>query len=124
VSHMTSKQKLLIYRLLDQQEASVRTVLARDGELRSAESFGELAPGEGDDGDPSSGRKTITTNLVMAMNLASELDQIAQARERLDAGQYGTCIDCQKKIDFDRLTSQPTARRCAHCQEQHAKASI
>jgi DnaK suppressor protein len=121
VGNITSKQKLLIHRLLDQQEASVLAVLARDGELRSAESFGELAPGEGSEGDRPFAQKTVTTNLVMAMDLAGELDQIAQARERLDTGHYGTCIDCQEKIDFDRLKARPMERRCAHCQEQHAK---
>ncbi len=47
-----------------------------------------------------------------------ELREIVAARERLDAGQYGVCIDCGTDIPLARLQVQPWAARCIACQEK------
>ena len=39
------------------------------------------------------------------------------ALERLEAGTYGACIDCNAKIVEDRLVFRPEAARCLSCQE-------
>lgn len=44
-----------------------------------------------------------------------ELKHIAHALERLDAGTYGLCEDCGKRIDVGRLRIVPYAVRCQHC---------
>lgn len=50
-----------------------------------------------------------------------ELTDIAAARERLANGSYGHCVDCAQDIAFQRLTAQPTAKRCVICQEAYEK---
>lgn len=52
----------------------------------------------------------------------AELRDIALARERIDAGSYGECIDCGKPIGEQRLHAQPTALRCIACQEKFEAA--
>ena len=52
----------------------------------------------------------------------AELRAIGQARERIEAGSYGECIDCGVQIDAKRLAAQPTALRCIPCQEKFEQA--
>jgi DnaK suppressor protein len=52
-----------------------------------------------------------------------ELRQIADARERMDLGTYGTCVDCAADIPFARLEILPFSNRCVSCQEAYEAAS-
>ncbi|MGC4404275.1 TraR/DksA family transcriptional regulator [Methyloversatilis sp. MC4-4] len=45
------------------------------------------------------------------------LRDIELARERIDAGLAGVCVDCELPIPFERLRLQPAAVRCVECQE-------
>jgi RNA polymerase-binding transcription factor DksA len=47
---------------------------------------------------------------------AEELAAVRAARQRLDAGSYGRCLQCGDDIDAARLAAQPAAARCARCQ--------
>lgn len=46
------------------------------------------------------------------------LGAISEALDRLDAGTYGTCDRCGKKIPAERLDAIPYARRCVSCEQQ------
>ena len=48
-----------------------------------------------------------------------ELREIGAARERMDAGSYGSCVDCGTDIPLARLEAQPWAARCIACQEKY-----
>ena len=51
----------------------------------------------------------------------AELDEIRfiqDALERIDAHEYGTCIDCAEHISERRLEHSPYAARCIVCQER------
>jgi len=50
-------------------------------------------------------------------HLVGDLKAIDRALERLDRGEYGTCIDCGKRIASTRLEVVPTALRCTSCQD-------
>ena len=52
-----------------------------------------------------------------------ELRQIADARERIDRGTYGTCVDCEADIPFARLEALPFSNRCVSCQEAYEAAN-
>ena len=43
------------------------------------------------------------------------LRHIAAALQRIDNGDYGTCIDCDKAIAAQRLEFDPTVERCIDC---------
>jgi DnaK suppressor protein len=46
------------------------------------------------------------------------LGAIGSALDRLDAGTYGTCERCGKKISEARLEAIPYASRCISCEEE------
>lgn len=49
---------------------------------------------------------------------ATALHEIESALGRIDAGDYGLCIDCDEPIDLRRLQAHPAALRCARCQQR------
>ena len=44
-----------------------------------------------------------------------ELKQIERALERLEAGTYGVCDECGRRIEEERLRVVPYAVHCRHC---------
>ena len=46
------------------------------------------------------------------------LHEIEGALDRLDAGEYGVCVDCGERIGQRRLAALPWAPRCMACQER------
>jgi DnaK suppressor protein len=44
--------------------------------------------------------------------------EIDEAIERLDNGNYGTCLNCEESIPRARLKAVPWTRYCIDCQEQ------
>ena len=62
------------------------------------------------------------TEFAMNEHETAELGDIEAALERIEAGIYGQCIDCNVSIPRARLNAYPTAKRCIDCQtiaEQH-----
>ncbi len=45
------------------------------------------------------------------------LRQVAGALERIAAGEYGICLECEEPISTKRLTALPWAALCLSCQE-------
>ena len=45
-------------------------------------------------------------------------NQIDEALRRLQDGTYGTCEDCTREINPERLKAMPFARRCVECQQK------
>lgn len=50
------------------------------------------------------------------------LREIEEALERIDAGEYGVCVDCGARIGTKRLKALPWAARCLACQEAQEAA--
>jgi DnaK suppressor protein len=50
---------------------------------------------------------------------ADALTRINEALFRLDAGQYGACLECEGKISERRLRALPFAVRCQACEERY-----
>lgn len=48
----------------------------------------------------------------------SILEEVQNAIERMDDGEYGTCMECGEKISKKRLDAVPWARFCVPCQER------
>ncbi len=53
------------------------------------------------------------------MILEDELRQVEIARQRLEEGQYGTCVDCGKEIPAARLEAIPESVRCVEDQRTY-----
>lgn len=48
----------------------------------------------------------------------SILEEVQHAIERMDDGEYGSCMECGEKISKKRLDAVPWARFCVPCQER------
>lgn len=51
-------------------------------------------------------------NMALAGRLREQLDDVARALDKLDAGTYGLCEACGEVIGADRLEAMPAARYC------------
>ena len=47
------------------------------------------------------------------------LQRVREALVRLDAGEYGYCVECEGEIAEKRLRALPFAVRCTACEESH-----
>jgi DnaK suppressor protein len=53
-----------------------------------------------------------------------QLRQIQEALDRLQTGEYGTCLFCEEPIPPKRLNALPWAKYCVKCQERVAGESL
>jgi RNA polymerase-binding protein DksA len=60
-------------------------------------------------------QRLLSDDVQLARDLA-EVQDIQDALARLDAGTYGTCLNCGTPIPAARLDAQPVARLCMPCQ--------
>ncbi len=63
----------------------------------------------------------ITHDEFVSLHLNSmdylQLRLVDEALDRLDSGDYGTCLACEEPIPSKRLRALPWARYCVPCQE-------
>lgn len=55
-------------------------------------------------------------------NSAGQRDQVLAALARIDAGTYGICVDCGRRIPDERLEVRPEAARCLEDQQKFEAA--
>ena len=101
----------------DQLRGEVQQTLARSSE----ESPAQVAERARDMEDDSFAALIVDTNLAEVDRDLSELRLIDAALQRLSAGTYGNCVDCDQPIPMARLQAEPTAARCVQCQELYEK---
>ena len=49
------------------------------------------------------------------------LEQVKAALHRIEAGEFGLCLDCEDEIELPRLTARPEAPFCLDCQAAREK---
>lgn len=57
-------------------------------------------------------------DLGRARGLEQQLEEIMQAKQRLNAGRYGTCRACGRRIPPPRLAARPHAPLCVSCEQR------
>jgi DnaK suppressor protein len=120
MSQLTDSQVQALHEQLDQREQQLQ------GEVRdkreSAEEQEDAEAGVvGDPGDHANLHLQEGIRHVEMTRDVDELRAIDAARERLRSGWRGDCEECGVDIDFRRLQAQPTAVRCAPCQELYER---
>ncbi|MDC1142749.1 TraR/DksA C4-type zinc finger protein, partial [Planctomycetota bacterium] len=68
--------------------------------------------------DSSSDQYEQEFNLSIIENETEELKEIAQAIEKIDAGNYGECESCGIDISIERLRAMPYTRICIQCRSK------
>lgn len=62
--------------------------------------------------------ETRESHFATRERLIARLEQLRQALERLAAGTYGICTECEQPISPARLRAIPEATTCVPCQER------
>jgi DnaK suppressor protein len=81
----------------------------------------ELASEVPDAGDASFASLSVDLGNASMVRDVNELNAIVRARTRIEDGSYGECLECGYTIPVERLEAQPTAERCAPCQDMYEK---
>ena len=50
--------------------------------------------------------------------LLAQQERVREALSRIDAGNYGKCVDCGRELPDERLEARPEAERCVDCQQK------
>lgn len=110
-----------------QWQAAIREMLVRRrDELQSVvkSSRAQMSSKSGDSADvadrASEGFEDELAAGLIAIE-AAQLDDIDDAIHRIDAGDYGFCIVCDKPIPRKRLDFLPFAKRCITCEGSHER---
>lgn len=53
-----------------------------------------------------------------------EISLISRALQRIDAGEFGVCVECGLDIDMERLRVQPYADECIECAQFDEKHGL
>ena len=108
------KRKLKTYRdrLLERRESLFRQVT--EAELSSRERDAEATQ---DPADMAANAYTKELLISMSANDRRLLELIDEALKRVEAGDYGECINCGEPVQEKRLDAVPWARYCLRCQD-------
>lgn len=92
-----------------------------DREVSEQDDYLDVATEAPDPGDSSFANLSVDLGNAAITRDIVELRAIEAARIRLENGTYGDCVTCETEIPYERLKVQPTAERCAPCQEAWEK---
>lgn len=119
MSNLNQDQLQMVRRLLDEREDELRADLEREsGEKRDLTDYAPEVP---DPGDSSFVNLSLDLGNAEMTRDFNELRAIGAARARIEDGSYGSCSHCGADIPFARLEVQPTAERCAPCQDNYER---
>lgn len=118
---MVELRKKEITTLRGELESRRDELQARLGEDMESVRSGEAGDTRGgsDRGDESVSTVEQEFRLKRAESGNRELVEINAALARMDAGEYGICVDCDEPIGAARLKAVPAVARCIRCQERY-----
>jgi DnaK suppressor protein len=113
IHHTDSHQVLRDMLLQLQREAYQRIKALRRDQQQ------ELETEPVDDVDSANASAEVETHAGLIAREEEKLRYLDEAITRLDAGKYGTCMECGAAIPIERLMAIPFVSYCLKCQEKH-----
>ena len=111
-NHLMLREMLL--QLQDESDRRVKT-LRRDQQQESER-------GPVDELDSANATAEVETHASLIAREEEKLRYLDEAITRLDAGRYGTCLQCGAAIPMERLMAIPFISYCVQCQEKYTRA--
>ena len=111
-------QKFRKQLLAKREDVLGRVKSARTSELEANDAD---AP---DLGDRALSNVTLDLSYQLSSSERDLVKRIDAAIDRIDAGDYGVCVHCGKKVQMARLEAVPWARHCVDCQELQDRGEI
>lgn len=80
----------------------------------------DAMPASGDDEIADAATDTFTQELdaTLVRRAHNRLNQVESALERIQVGQFGTCVNCGREIPKARLEALPWAPYCMDCAQE------
>jgi RNA polymerase-binding transcription factor DksA len=119
MSALTDQQLRELRTQLDRREAELRAEVRAKAPEAAPPPIGEAQHKVEDLGEQGEERIREAVAQAEQDRDVDELRQIAAAKERMDRGRYGVCVDCGIDIPLARLQAQPFAARCVPDQEKY-----
>jgi RNA polymerase-binding transcription factor DksA len=106
---LTTQQTRELDHLISQRRDALIAEVRQDARKARAERFGEVAGEVPDSGDESVAALIAELDQAEWARDLDELRGLEAARERIESGGYGVCVDCGRDIGFERLRATPAA---------------
>lgn len=119
MSNLSDEQLAELKQMLDERFKELSAELHR--EVNDQDDYLDVATEAPDPGDSSFANLAVDLGNAAITRDITELRAIEAARTRMENGTYGDCVSCETEIPYERLKVQPTAERCAPCQETWEK---
>jgi DnaK suppressor protein len=119
MANLNEEQLAHLKQVLEQRERDLRDEVHRG--MTEREEFIDVSPTMPDPADASFATLAADLGHAEVARDVVELRAIVSALQRMEAGTYGDCIECETEIPYQRLEVQPAAERCAPCQEMYEK---
>ena len=107
-------------------EQELRSATARLRQMGMADTLEELRPvgesGFADEVDGIQANEWREIGFATRELLVERVNRLAAAIERLDDGEYGTCVECNEAIAPARLRVMPEVQTCVRCQDRLERA--
>ena len=116
---LTILKKELQHRYLKLQD-EVRSELGRSSDDRHI----SLASTLKDVGDNSVVDMLMDLGATIIDRQVHEMRNIEVSLKNLAENNFGDCIDCKERIDFNRLLASPGTQRCINCQNRYEKIYV
>lgn len=120
---LSREQISQLKKVLDDRYEALRVEL-NDGMRNREDNVGSHTEEVPDPADSSFANLTVDLDNAAIGRDVAERRAIEGAHARMNAGTYGICTDCGVDIPFARLQAQPTAERCAPCQEKYERSHL
>lgn len=103
-------------------EQELRSATARLRQMGGADSLDELRPagetGFADEVDIIQANEWREIGYATRELLVDRVNRLSAALDRLEDGEYGTCVECGEAIAPARLRVMPEVETCVRCQDQ------
>jgi len=110
----TTRRKAALRHMLNEMRSKVRDEVHR--RIRNERT--DRSKDVRDDIEQSDADSQTEIELALLQMKAETLPLIEEALNRLDAGDYGACVECTGTITERRLRALPFAVRCQACEER------
>lgn len=117
MTELTSSERNDLAAMLGERKQMMRDEIRTGLAGLHGETHENLLSGSSDAADQSLARLITDVAYAEVARDAAELQDILAAENRLAAGNYGQCIDCDEPIPYARMAAFPTAKRCLRCQQ-------
>jgi DnaK suppressor protein len=122
MSNLSDGQLAELKQMLDERFEALSAELQQ--EVHDQDDYLDVATEAPDPGDSSFANLAVDLGNAAITRDIVELRAIEAARSRMENGTYGDCVTCETEIPYERLKVQPTAERCAPCQEVWEKTHL